>query len=185
MIGELPYRLEVCGTAHKIRTDFRAALTIFQALEDPELDDREKQLAMLECLYEKPEKIPSEFIEEALEKATWFLDCGDMPKRTFKEKTLDWEQDESMIFSAINKTAGREVRLGYMHWWTFLGYFAESGETLLQTVMHLRQKMSKGKTLEKWERDFVNEHRELVMIRHKKTAEEKAEDDFVNSLFGQ
>lgn len=185
MIGELPCRLEICGKTHKIRTDFRAALTIFQALEDPELDDREKQLAMLECLYDNPENISDDSIGEALEKAAWFLDGGDMPKKTFHAKTIDWEQDESMIFSAVNKTAGREVRSGYMHWWTFLGYFAESGETLLQTVMHLRQKMSKGKTLEKWERDFVNEHRELVIIQHKKTEEEKAENDFVNSLFGQ
>ena len=185
MIGELPKSLEICGRAYSIRTDFRVALTIFQALEDPELDDREKQLAMLECLYDNPENIPDDSIGEALEKAAWFLDGGNMPKKNMQVKTLDWEQDESMIFSAVNKTAGREVRLGYMHWWTFLGYFAESGETLLQTVMHLRQKMSKGKTLEKWERDFVNEHRELVIIQHKKTEEEKAEDDFVNSLFGQ
>lgn len=185
MIGELPETLTIGGAEYPIRTDFRAALTIFQALEDPELDDREKQLAMLECLYDNPENIPDDSIGEALEKAAWFLDGGDMPKKTFHAKTIDWEQDESMIFSAVNKTAGREVRSGYMHWWTFLGYFAESGETLLQTVMHLRQKMSKGKTLEKWERDFVNEHRELVIIQHKKTEEEKAEDDFVNSLFGQ
>lgn len=184
MIGELPETLTIGGAEYPIRTDFRAALTIFQALEDPELDDREKQLAMLECLYDNPENIPDDSIGEALEKAAWFLDGGDMPKKTFHAKTIDWEQDESMIFSAVNKTAGREVRSGYMHWWTFLGYFAESGETLLQTVMHLRQKMSKGKTLEKWERDFVNEHRELVIIQHKKTEEEKAEDDFVNSLFG-
>ena len=184
MIGELPETLTIGGAEYPIRTDFRAALTIFQALEDPELDDREKQLAMLECLYDNPKNIPDDSIGEALEKAAWFLDGGDMPKKTFHAKTIDWEQDESMIFSAVNKTAGREVRSGYMHWWTFLGYFAESGETLLQTVMHLRQKMSKGKTLEKWERDFVNEHRELVIIQHKKTEEEKAEDDFVNSLFG-
>lgn len=185
MIGELPEALTVGGKEYAVRTDFRAALTIFRALEDPELEECEKQLAMLECLYETPESIPHEYIEEAMERAAWFLDGGDIPKKTFRAKTIDWEQDESMIFSAVNKTAGCEVRSGYMHWWTFLGYFAESGETLLQTVMHLRQKMSKGKSLDKWERDFVNEHRELVIIQHKKTEEEKAEDDFVNSLFGQ
>lgn len=185
MIGELPDCLEICGKAHKIRTDFRAALTIFQALEDPELDDREKQLAMLECLYEKPEKIPSEFIGEALEKAAWFLDGGDMPKKSTQIKTLDWEQDEHLIFSAVNKSAGFEVRNGYLHWWTFLGYFSECGETLLSTVINLRRKKAGGKRLEKWEREFIAEHSELINFRRKMTVEEKAENDFVNSLFGQ
>lgn len=186
MIGELPETLTVGGKAYPIRSDFRAALIIFQALDDPELDEREKAAVMAESLYERPEEIPAELLPEALERASWFLDGGDMPKTELNAKTLDWEQDEGMIFAAVNKTAGFEVRsVKYMHWWTFLGYFSESGDTLLSTVMHLRQKMAKKKSLDKWEREFVNEHRRLVMIQRKKTDEEKAEEDFVNSLFGQ
>ncbi len=186
MIGELPDTLTVGGKAYPIRSDFRAALIIFQALDDPELDGREKAAVMISSLYERPEEIAAEHIEEALERASWFLDGGDMPKTELHAKTLDWEQDEGMIFAAVNKTAGFEVRsVKYMHWWTFLGYFSESGDTLLSTVMHLRQKMAKKKSLDKWEREFVNEHRRLVMIQRKKTDEEKAEEDFVNSLFGQ
>lgn len=189
MIGELPEALNIGGRDYPIRSDFRAALVIFQALDDPGLDDREKQLAILECLYEEPESIPPEHTAEALERAAWFLDGGNIPKKQLNVRVLDWEQDESMIFSAVNKTAGREVRAEPMHWWTFLGYFAESGETLLQTVMRLRQKMAKGRSLDKWEREFVNEHKELIVIRKKKTAEElaaeKAEEDYVNSLFRQ
>ena len=186
MIGELPDALTVGGKPCPIRSDFRAALIIFQALDDPELDGREKAAVMISSLYERPEEIPSENIEEALERASWFLDGGDMPKTELHAKTLDWEQDEGMIFAAVNKTAGFEVRsVKYMHWWTFLGYFSESGDTLLSTVIHLRQKLSRKKKLDKWEQEFISEHRTLIMIRHKKTDEEKAEEDFVNSLFGQ
>lgn len=185
MIGELPESLEICGRSYRIRTDFHVALTIFQALDDPELDDREKQLAMLECLYEAPEEIPPEHIAEALEKAAWFLDGGNMPKKDMQVKTLDWEQDESLIFSAVNKTAGFEVRGGYLHWWTFLGYFSECGDTLLSTVLNLRRKKAKGKTLDKWEREFIAEHPELINLRRRLTEKEKAEEEWVNNLFKQ
>ena len=186
MIGELPETLTVGGKAYPIRSDFRAALIIFQALDDPELDGREKAAVMAESLYERPEEIPAELFPEALERASWFLDGGDMPKTELHARTLDWEQDEGMIFAAVNKTAGFEVRsVKYMHWWTFLGYFSESGDTLLSTVMHLRQKLARGKKLDKWEQEFIAGHRSLVMIKRKKTEEEKAEEDFVNSLFGQ
>ena len=45
-----------------------------------------------------------------------------------------------------------------------------------------RAKKIKGKRLEKWERDFYIEHRELIDIRHELTAEEQAELDFINNL---
>ena len=175
MIGELPESLEICGRAYSIRTDFRVALTIFQALDDPELDDREKQLAMLECLYDNPENIPDDSIGEALEKAAWFLDGGDMPKREHSARIIDWEQDEGIIFPAVNKAAGCEVRaLPYMHWWTFLGYFGEVGEGLLSAVLSIRSKMAEGKPLDKHEREFLRRNRSLIVLQ---TAEEKAAEE--------
>ena len=47
MIGRLPTTLEIGGTEYSIRTDFRDALTILEALGDPELDDKQKLFVML------------------------------------------------------------------------------------------------------------------------------------------
>ena len=52
--------------------------------------------------------------------------------------------------------------------------------------MNIRGKRAKGKKLEKWERDFYNEHKELVDIKEKLSPEQQAEldaeEDFINNL---
>lgn len=180
MIGKLPKSLSVDGTEYAIRSDFRVALLIFQAFEDPELNDYEKLIACLECLYES---VPAN-IEEAYKQAAWFLDGGNMKKSNqAPKKLLDWEQDESIIFPAINKVAGFETRaVEYVHWWTFLGYFSEIGEGMYSSVMNIRAKKAKGKKLEKYEQDFYREHKELIDIKRRYTEEEQAEIERLNKL---
>lgn len=180
MIGILPKSLEIDGIEYKIRSDFRVALLIFEAFNDSELNDMEKIQVCIECLYET---IPSD-TENAYKKAIWFLDGGDIPKsRQNHKKVFDWEQDESIIFSAINKSAGFETRSAeYIHWWTFLGYFREIGEGLFSQVVNIRTKKAKGKKLEKWEREFYNEHRELIDIKQHYNSEEQAEIDRLKAI---
>ena len=191
MIGYLSTKLNVNGTDRAIRTDFRTALLIMQAYNDPELieDDvaHEKTEAMLECLYEDLNDIVQEDIVSAIEQAVWFLDGGGNQNSDSKykksKKIMDWEQDEQIIFSAVNKVAGFETRsVEYMHWWTFLGYFNEIGEGLFTTVINIRQKKNKRKKLEKHEEEFYKENRHLVDIKVRYTPEEQAEIDRMNEL---
>lgn len=180
MIGTLPTTLEIDDTEYKIRTDYRIALTIFEAFEDVELSEREKATIMLTLLYEE---LPSD-IEKAVEMAAWFLDGGKQyDKITKNKKVMDWSQDQSMIFSAVNKVAGFETReREHIHWWTFLGYFNEIGEGLLSTVLNIRQKKNKGKKLEKYEQEFYLENKELVDLKKKYTKEEQEEIERLNNL---
>ena len=186
MIGRLPKELNINGTSRAIRSDFRVALLIFQACADPELSDIEKTQVMLECLYEDFENIPCGDLDEAAEKASWFLDGGDNTSNKESSKSLmDWEQDEQMIFSAVNKTAGHETRMTeYIHWWTFLGYMRETGECLFNTVVNIRQKKNKHKKLEKYEEEFYRENKSLIDIKVKLTAEEQAEKEYYEKLLG-
>ena len=172
MIGDLPTALEIGGRQYAIRSDYRVVLNIFEALNDPELPNRNKSHIMLNCLY--VDKIPQEHIEEAMKKARWFMDCGDMPKaKPSQKQTFDWKYDQSILFPAINKIAGFEVRsCEYMHWWTFLGYFGEIEEGLFSTVVNIRNKRANGKNLDKWEIEFYNKNKALINIQ---TAQDKAE----------
>ena len=185
MIGQLPTKLNINGVDRAIRSDFRVALLIFQACEDVELDEYEKVRVMIECLFE--DEIPIDDYQEANEKAVWFLDGGDLPENKHKsnKKVMDWEQDEQIIFSAVNKVAGKETRaVEYMHWWTFLGFFNEIGEGLLSTVINIRQKKNKHKRLEKYEQEFYCENKSLIDIKAKLTAEEQAEKEYFEKLLG-
>ncbi len=180
MIGLLPTKLNVDGKLYSINSDYRIALLIFEAYNDTELSQLEKSKVCVECLYKE---LPSDF-SEALKQAVWFLDGGDAPKpKQAPKKLMDWEQDESIIFPAVNKVAGFETRsVEYMHWWSFLGLFNEVGEGLFSQVINIRSKRAKGKKLEKWENEFYREHREIIDIKNKLTAEEQAEVDFINSI---
>ncbi len=182
MIGLLPKSLEIGGNQYRIRSDFRVALLIFEAFNDTELNDYEKVQVCLKCLYEE---IPAD-TETAYRQATWFLDGGNIPKSPQNHrKVFDWKQDESLIFSAVNKSAGFEVRSAeYVHWWTFLGYFSEIGEGLFSQVVNIRTKKSRGKKLEKWEREFYAEHRETIDLKRAVSAGEQAEIDRLNAIMG-
>lgn len=187
MIGYLPRTLNINGTDRAIRSDFRTALLIFQAFNDSELSDQEKTIVLLECIYEEPESIGQEDFELAVKQAIWFLDGGssqdDNSKHKKAKKSMDWEQDEQLIFSAINKVAGYEARaVEYLHWWTFLGFFNEIGEGLFSTVISIRQKKNKRKKLEKHEEEFYKENRHLIDIKVRYTPEEQAEIDRLNKL---
>lgn len=186
MIGALPKKLDVGGTLYPINSDFRVALNLFSYLGDDTLTQTEKAYLTVRTIYAA--EIPDEFFIGALQKAFWFLDGGDMPKSEPSPVPLiDWEHDESIIFPAVNKAAGREVReLPYMHWWTFLGLMGEVGEGLYSTVISIRSKMARGKKLEKYEREFVSRNKELVVLRTKEElAAIEETEDFLKTLIGE
>ena len=96
---------------------------------------------------------------------------------------MDWEQDGDMIVPAVNKVAGKEIRaVPYMHWWTFFGYFMESGECLFNTVVGIRSKNAKGERLDKWEKKFYQENKNTIDIKTRLSEEEQAYKDKLNEM---
>jgi len=108
-------------------------------------------LTVNQGLFEDWQSIPPEHLTEACQKACEFIDCGqvdDSPNKP-KPRLMDWEQDGDMIVPAVNKVTGKEIRaVPYIHWWTFFGYFMESGECLFNTVVGIRSKKAKGEKLD-------------------------------------
>lgn len=179
MIGQLPKTLTVNGVEHEIRTDYRVILSILEAYDDPDLSDYEKVRVCIELLYVEPV-----FSDEALERAIWFIDGGDVPHGKVNARVMDWKQDEYLIFPAVNKVAGCEVRaLEYVHWWTFLGWFYGVGEGAFSTVVGIRYKQKCGKPLDKWERDYVRDNPDAVKLHSKLSEKEEAELQELRSLF--
>lgn len=183
MIGDLPKALTVHGREYGINTDYRDVLTILEAFDDPNLQDDEKAGICLMILYEDYRQIPPEDYTEAYEKAVKFIDYGQSPKKGQGRKLMDWEQDETIIFPAINKVAGREVREAeYIHWWTFLGYYMEIADGIFSRVVSIRAKKQKGKKLEKWETEFYQANMDLINIKPKLSDEEKERRDRIKKL---
>ena len=117
---QLPKSLEVGGEKYEIRTDFRAVLDVLIAMNDLDLDEVGRAMVVLQIIYPRWAEIPAGHIQEAVEKACSFIDCGQKDDGKPKPKMIDWEQDSSIIIPAINKVAHFDVReQEHLHWWTF------------------------------------------------------------------
>ena len=183
MIGELPVSLTVNGREYGINTDFRDVLLILEAFEDPDLKDDEKAGICLMLLYEDFKAIPATDYQEAYEKAVWFIDYGKKPGKRPPMKLMDWEQDEGIIFPAINRIAGCETReKEYIHWWTFMGYYMEITEGVFSRVVGIRAKKKQGKKLEKWETEFYQANMDLITIKPKLSEEEQARRERIKKM---
>lgn len=179
----LPQSLEAGGYEYEIRTDFRVILDILKYFGDPEYEPDEKWEICLDILYKNYEVMPAEHKEEALQKALWFIDMGMENGDKRRPRTMDWEQDASVIFPAVNKVMGKETRsMEYLHWWTFLGAYMEIGESLFSQVLNIRQKKASGKHLEKWENKFYTDNREICELKKKYSRAELKEQERMKAI---
>ena len=169
----LPTSATINGREHPIRSDYRAALDTLSVLGDPELDDGERGALAFTVFYHDFEDMEPEDYEEARDFLMWFLAGGDSGQRPPKARLADWEQDFPIIVGAVNRVVGYEVRsVEYLHWWTFLAAYCEVGDCLFAQVVAIRKKIAEGRKLEKHERRFYREHRDLVDLKVKETPEE-------------
>lgn len=193
MIGGLPETLTVDGAEYPIRTDYRNVLQAFEAFQDPELQPGEKWIVAIYLLFEGffcaddvLQAAQDGFdLEEAMNQISWFISAGQPEKEVLEKPTYNWEQDEQMIFSAVNKVAGRETReMEYLHWWTFLGYFSEIGEGTFSFIVGIRHKLNKGRKLEKNEQEYLNGNKESVRLKKNKTKEELEAEEHYREIWG-
>ena len=191
---ELPTTVNINDTIYTIRNkgDFRMVLDCFQVLNDIELPENERILACLIIFYEDFNEIESvlsleeDELKPLADNAFLFFNCGQKhaPGET-NYKTIDWEQDAQLISSAVNNVAGKEIRAEqYLHWWTFMGYFSAVGESSLSTVVGIRNKIAKGKPLEKYERQFKLDNPQYFNW-DMRTLKQREDDELLNQLWNK
>lgn len=182
MLYTLPTSVETDNREYIIRNkgDFRMVLDCFSALNDPELTKQTRLLTCLIIFYEDFNSL--EDIEEARddletlvnEMMVFFNGGQEESGRKVNYRLIDWDKDASMVCSAINKVAGKEVRAEeYLHWWTFLGYYMAVGESALSTVVGIRSKIVKGQKLEKHEKEFRQENPQYFNWNSKSVEEQE------------
>ena len=188
---ELPTSITIEDRQYQITNngDYRVILDCFSALSDNELSEDERVLASLLIFYNEftdIEDIPQdkELAKNLIVEMYNFFNCGEERVGASTGKQLiDWDGDSTIITAAINNVAHTEIRsLPYLHWWTFMGYYMSIGESVLSTVVSIRNKLTKGKELEKWEREFKVDNPQYFNWR-KKSADEIELDEYVKNLW--
>ena len=186
---ELPISVTVEGNLYHIRGngDYRVVLDCFSALSDLEMDDEsERVLTALYIFYDVDaieDILACDDVAKLVSEMYNFFNGGrpDSEEERHLPKVIDWDTDSAMIFSAVNAVAGKEVRVeDYIHWWTFMGYYMAIGESTLSTVVSIRDKIVRGKNLEKWERKFKNDNPQYFIWNSKSVEELEAEQLVLN-----
>ena len=186
---ELPTTVDIDGNVFHIRRkgDFRVILDCFAALQDDELDKEYKILTAIIIFYEEFDSLEDtnkygEFLEKLTLEMFKFINCGQDNQRGAESEIslINWEDDSQIICAAVNNVAKQEVRiLEYLHWWTFLGYYMSVGQSVLSTVVSIRDKVYRGKKLDKWEKDFKKENPQFF-VRKQPTIEREFEEELRN-----
>ena len=176
MMWDLPTSVEIDGVEYKItnKCDYRMVLDVICALNDNELDDEQKVKTALYVFYEDIR--PCQDIEKAIKEMYKIISYGeeDDGQSENKPKLMDWEHDFNMLVAPINRVLGYEIRaVEYLHWYTFLSGYMEIGECTFSTIVSIRSKRAKGKKLDTWEQEYIREHRKMVELPRRLTAEEQ------------
>lgn len=185
---EIPTSLTLNGKEFEIRNkgDFRVILDCFSVLNDRELTRQERVFSCLIIFFEDFESIDDTTqlgdLNVAVREMFKFFNCGQEDKSPKNSpRLIDWEKDSQMVASGINNVAKKEIRLEpYVHWWTFMGYYMAIGESTLSTVVGIRNKIAKGKKLEKYEQDFRRDNPQYFNIDLRK--HDDSADDFEAEL---
>jgi len=181
----LPTSLEIDGIEYPFDADFRNIIYIFSALNDPDLLDAEKVMVALNLFFDDAESIPKDKIEYAAKEMFAFMQMGEEPKSSKhkNDKPLySWEQDFNIIVAPVNRILNTDIRgLEFLHWWTFLSAFYEIGECTFSTYVSIRNKLNKGKKLEKYEQTLYNENREQIVL---KKQYDTVTQDLMNEILG-
>ena len=181
---DIPTSVQIDGQQFHIRNngDYRVILDCFGALEDSELAPAERLLASLFIFYGDFDSVEDlytiEDIEPFVHKMFDFFNCGTDKSMGSQSgnSLIDWEADSQLICSAINKVAQKEIRLEpYIHWWTFMGYYSAVGDCPLTTIISIRDKIVKGKKLEKYEREFRRNNPQYFVWRSKSISQQEAD----------
>ena len=186
MVYDLPTTAEFGGKTFRIRSDFRAILDIIEAINDPDLDDWDRSEVALSIFYPDLDEIPD--LQEALAFLMWFIDCGGNEQKKKGRQLIDWERDFERIIAPINRVLGYEARAvpvdeetgQGLHWWTFISAYMEIGpDCLISQVVNIRDKLARGKKLEKHEREWYRRNKSLVDLpTHYSDAEKELEKEW-------
>ena len=189
----LPTKVTVDDLEFNIRErgDFRMVLDCFKALQDEELSEDYRVLASLLIFYNEFNdfedlRVYEPQLNELVKEMYRFINGGEeqSPGAERDVSLVDWEQDSQLVCAAINNVANQEIRsVEYLHWWTFLGYYMSIGQSVLSTVVSIRDKIAHHKKLEQWEKDFKKNNPKYFVWRQ--TAQEQDLNNLVRDIWNK
>lgn len=176
MIYDLPTAVNIHEVSCKIRNecDYRVILDCIDALNDVDLTQDDQIKCALFIFYKNVLEIPD--YEIAVQEMFKIISGEELGMHSNSNiRLMDWQFDFQRIAAPVNRILGYDCRVSqqYTHWYTFLSAYSEIGDCQFSTIIQIRSKMAKGKPLDKVERQYLQEHREIIVLPKKLTSEEQ------------
>lgn len=165
---DLPQSVIINDTEYFFRHDYKSILEVIKPFGCPDLLEEEQIEIAFDRFYIEPDKIKISDMQEAVESMMLFISCNKTNASTKKQKPLySWDKDLHLIIRPINKVVGHDIRLDNIHWWSFMSYFMEIGESTFATYVSIRDKKNRGKKLDKQEEEIFKNNKDEILLGKK------------------
>lgn len=113
-----PRYAEVAGVKYEINTDYRVALKCFEVIEDPNICDEERALAVIYLLFGE---VPTDHLDDFLRIAGDYLRCGEKAEaQESAQKDMDFNADEKYIAASFMSDYQIDLSITDMHFWQYI-----------------------------------------------------------------
>lgn len=176
-----PTKMKVNETIYDINTDYRVALSCFDAINDETISDRERFYAVL-CLL-LGTKVKEQDEKEAYKKCEIFLRCGKDENPSKEEIDVDYKQDFGYINASFQSTYNIKINEEKMHWWEYNDYIAGfSEDAIMSKVREIRNKnINEIKDVQ--EREKLIKAKKMVEIKKVESINKTKEQEEIDLLF--
>lgn len=161
-----PEYAEIDGKKYKINTDYRIAIRCDE-ISKQDIDDLEKVMAIIYLLFGDEALEDVQHYEQLIEKANYFLKCGDVEDYNDrnKEPDMDLVQDFPYIITSFRSDYnGFDLTKEKLHWWDF--YYMLTG--LSQSEMGNSCVLNRIRDLRTLDLNKINDPNEREKLRKAK-----------------
>lgn len=179
-----PEYAEINGKKYKINTSYKVALKCLDVINDSDITDLERALAVVFLLFEFiPEN--DEDIALLLEKAKIYLECGESKENQEDiKKDMDYKKDWKYIVPSFESDYHIDLSKTDLHFWQF--YYLLTGLTdksMLSRVRDIRNYDLSTVNDEKFKEKMRLAKKEVALDDEEYTEEEQEEINEFESLF--
>lgn len=123
-MNKYPEFAEVNNKKYKINTDFKTVLKCLEILEDVNIGEVERNLALIYILFGDEALDDTENYESLLKIAVKFICCNNKPKDVKNVKQdFDYIQDYDFIETSFMSDYRIDLSTTKIHWWKFINLF--------------------------------------------------------------
>lgn len=179
-----PTKMEANGHIYPINTDYRHALACFRAINDVEITERERYIAVQTILL--GEDVLEEDEPVLQDKIALYLRCGQDENTSSDEIDMDYFQDEVLIKTSIKQVYhGLDITKENLHWWEYNELISGlTEECLLNRVRDLRSYDLSDEKDEKRRRKISEaQQRVALKVNEPKVKKDKEIDDFWDNIY--